>query len=369
VVRTLALGVVTAATLGTLGTFHLARTLDDTERIDTGGALREVIPPDKTENYLLVGSDTRETSDPSSPDFGGIGDANDVTGRRSDTMMILRFDPATGQAGLLSLPRDLWLPIDGGSKNRLNSAYAESEQALIRTINQELGIPIDHYVEVDFVGFKRLVDSIGGVNVWFDLPTRDKNTGLDITEPGCHRLDGVQALAYVRSRHFEQRLNGDWSEDPTSDLGRMSRQQDFLRRALNRAVEQVSADPLQKTGEMVDIGQDAVRVDEELDLLGLAHRFVELGTTELRTYSLPVEADEIDGNAVLLLDEEEALPLLAWFAGDSSLMAAAMAEDMAAAAAAASTVPGALAPTTTVPLVPETQPPVGVVPDAAHGCT
>ena len=89
-------------------------------------------------------------------------------------------------------------------------------------MQQELGIPIHHYVEVDFSGFKSLIDAIGGVELCFLYPTRDTNTGLNITEPGCHQLDGVQALAYARSRYYEEfREDGEWHVDGTADLGRI----------------------------------------------------------------------------------------------------------------------------------------------------
>ena len=85
----------------------------------------------------------------------------------------------------------------------------------MQTVQQALGIPIHHYVEVDFSGFKDLVDAIGGVEMCFDFPAQDVNTGLYFAEPGCDVLDGVQALAYARSRHYEEFRDGEWHEDGT----------------------------------------------------------------------------------------------------------------------------------------------------------
>ena len=85
---------------------------------------------------------------------------------------------------------------------------------LAATITQEFGIPIHHVVEVDFSGFKDIIDSVGGTEICFLYVTRDKNTGLD-QQPGCHILDGLQALQYARSRHFEEFRDGQWREDPT----------------------------------------------------------------------------------------------------------------------------------------------------------
>jgi LCP family protein required for cell wall assembly len=283
-----------------------------------------------------------------------------VFGRRSDTMMVLRLDPKTGQAAVLSLPRDLWVDVAGTDReDRLNGAYAESVETLIKTVRNELGIPIHHYVEVDFVGFKDLVDAIGGIDVWFELPTRDRNTGLRVETPGCHRLDGLQALAYVRARHFQQRLNGDWISDESADLGRMSRQRDFLQRAVDAAVEKAAGDPT-SIGKLVGIAIDTLRVDPDLDLPALAERLSSVAGTDIQSYALPVEDAEIDGNQVLVLDEEQAVPLLSFFGGPPPAAQAA--------ATAVSGAPEAAATPTLAPAPPPTSEPSGVVPDPAQEC-
>ena len=167
------------------------------QRADTGTALTKKAEPQAVENYLLVGSDTREGADPNSADFGAIGNEGAAPGRRSDTIMVLRFDPKTGAAAILSIPRDLWVPIAGtGESNRINSAYTKGNDVLIETVEQNLGIPINHFIDVDFYGFKDLVDALGGVTVYFDLPTRDKNTGLRIDAAGLRhpRRDQRPAL-------------------------------------------------------------------------------------------------------------------------------------------------------------------------------
>jgi LCP family protein required for cell wall assembly len=358
-------GAAVAALLGTAGTLHLSSTLDAVERVDTGDALRAESDDfdDSVQNFLLVGSDTREGADPGSADFGSMGDEGEVGGRRSDTMMVLRLDPKTGQSAVLSLPRDLWVDIAGTDRqDRLNGAYAKSVETLIKTVTAELGIPIDHYVEVDFVGFKDLVDAVGGIDVWFDLPTRDRNTGLRIETPGCHTLDGVQALAYVRARHFQQRLNGDWIDDESSDLGRMSRQRDFLRRAVDAAVERAAGDPT-SIGKLVGIAVDTLRVDPELNLPALAERLSTVAGGEIQSYSLPVSDAEIDGNRVLLLDEAEAVPVLSFFRGQP---VPAVVDPAAATTGPA--VPASDGATALAPTPPPTAPTVGIVPDASRPC-
>ena len=121
------------------------------------------------------------------------------------------------------------------SKQRINSAYRRDDPSQLQdTIFLNFGIPIDHYIQVDFCAFKRLVDGVGGVKVPFEYPARDTNTGLDVPASGgeCFKFDGDHALAYVRSRHYEYQVDGEWKTDGTSDFGRISRQQDFLRRTV-----------------------------------------------------------------------------------------------------------------------------------------
>ena len=118
---------------------------------------------------------------------------------------------------MLSFPRDLWVHIAGSdSDNRINSAYIKNDPTtLIRTIYDNFGIGIDHFVQVDFCAFKTLVDAVGGVTVPFEYPTRDLHTGSTFPWPGCFTLSGDHALAYVRSRHYEylDPKTGKWTED------------------------------------------------------------------------------------------------------------------------------------------------------------
>lgn len=295
-----------------------AKVRTDTEVVS---ALAEADPGAPVENFLLVGSDTRATADPNSPDFGAIGDAETTTGQRSDTIMVLRHNRETGEAALLSLPRDLWLPIAGTEhSNRINSAFSKGTDVLVNTITENLGIEINHYVEVDFGGFKTLVDAIGGVPVCFDYPTRDKNTGLNITNPGCWELDGLQGLQYTRSRHFEEFRDSEWREDPTSDLGRIKRQQEFLVTALDRANGRLVENPF-IINDLLQAAQLAVTLDPTVELLSLGRRFSDLVGEDLFTFQLAVSNETIDGNDVLIMDEEKSQAVLDYFRGLAPAMA------------------------------------------------
>ena len=311
----LALAVVTTVACAAGALAAARRTVHEVARVDSVSA---VLSPAhaSVENFLLVGSDSRVGADPNSPDAGGIGTVNDVGGSaRSDTIMVLRRDRATGSLALLSLPRDLYVQIPGRTdKTRINAAFNDGPGTLVQTVQQDFGIPIHHYIEIDFFGFKRLVDAMGGVEICFDAPTRDVNTGLDIGGAGCFVLDGVQALAYARSRHYESFRDGDWHEDPTSDLGRVRRQQDFVNRALQAALRRVESNPFE-AGPVVRAIGDALRVDDRLDVLATASALRGAVGAGLATYSPPVVAKTVQGNAVLLLGDG-AEPLLAFFRGD-----------------------------------------------------
>jgi LCP family protein required for cell wall assembly len=171
---------------------------ETTTTLDLGGDVA-------VENYLLVGSDSRACIDPNSPYAGAfLTEGNDI-GDRSDTIMVLRVDPDESQAAILSFPRDLWVKIGSTNrKSRINSAFDKDDPSrLVDTIQQNFLIPINHYIEVDFCAFKYLVDAIGGVTIPFAYPTRDRYTGLNVEAPGCVAMTGDEALAYVRSRHYE----------------------------------------------------------------------------------------------------------------------------------------------------------------------
>ncbi len=282
-------------------------------RIEVGSVLTTESSATTPQNFLLVGVDSAASLDPDDPAAVGRGE---VGGLRSDTMMVLRVDPTTRRAILLSLPRDLWVPLASGGTQRLNAAIqVGGPENLIDTIEQYLSIPINHYVQVDFGGFKGLVEALDGVKVYFATPVRDRNSGLDIKETGCITLDPTQALGYVRSRQYEYYEDGRWRSDPTSDFGRVNRQQDFIVRAVQRAIEKGVRNPVTLDG-LVDAGLNTVTVDETLiasDIVRLAAAFRNFDPNGLGTYTLPVRGDSVGGASVLRLIADEAQPTLALF--------------------------------------------------------
>lgn len=265
------------------------------------------------DNYLLVGSDSREGIDPSDPDFAAIGSESDVGGTRTDTMMIVRRDLADGTLAVMSIPRDLWLRLgDGDRYNRINTAHQGGPGVLVRTVQNALGIPVHHYVEVDFGGFKAVVDAIGGVRVCVERPSRDRRVGLRL-RPGCQTLDGTAALRYARSRYFEEQVDGQWEGDGSSDLGRSRRQRAFLSALATSAARNIAADPM-SAGRVLGALAGAVQVDEGLDVLDMVLQMRELSGGATRSFSLPVVSGTA-GDAAVLRIGDRSRPYLDYFAG------------------------------------------------------
>ncbi|MEP1122585.1 MAG: LCP family protein [Ilumatobacter sp.] len=267
-------------------------------------------------NYLLIGSDSREGVDPNAPDAAVVGD---VSGRRSDTIMILRQEEDGNGAAILSLNRDLWVThADTGRQQRINAAYNRGADVLAATITAEYGIPINHVVDINFVGFESLVEAIGGVTICFEFETRDTGSGL-AQPPGCNRLDGAQALAYARGRNYEELRDGDWRKEPTADLGRVLRQQNFLRIAVDEALNKLAGDPSVVRGLLDAAGQSLV-LDPNLDPISAAGTLKKAFATGLNTFTLQAEGANIDGNSVLLaLDTPENTAVLDYFRGFGAL--------------------------------------------------
>ncbi len=276
------------------------------------------------QNFLLVGSDSRaaiSSTDPNAAVF--LGDGADAFGQRADTMVLLRFDQESQKLDVLSIPRDLWVPIAGtDSTERINTAYSyeDGPNRLIRTIQEYLGVPIHHYAEVDFEGFQALVDELGGVPMYFDTLYQDPNSGLSISEPGCVTLDGRMALAFVRSRHLQYMTEeGYWETDPTADLGRISRQQIFLRSALAEAQGRASLLNPVEYNRMLDLAVAYLRLDSGLEpsvLAAMGQRYAEFEGESITTHSLPVEGWSTPGGAaVLRLETGEAQRVLNVFRG------------------------------------------------------
>ncbi len=288
-------------------------------------------PADPTaKNFLITGADNGACVDPNSPYADAFGtEGEDRVGERSDTIMVFRVDPAASRVAVLSFPRDLYVTIAGSDNTaRINSAYRRDEpQLLIDTIYENFFIGIDHFIQVDFCTFKTLVDAVGGVAVPFEFPARDEGSGLEVLQTGCYTFTGDHALAYVRSRKYEYEDppgSGNWERDVTSDLGRISRQQDFLRRTLASVLSKGLLDPNVARGLIESATGGNVVTDPGLSVAKLMEfagvmRDVQPG---FPTYQIEAVGRETSSGADVLepqLDGDNMQAVLAMFRGETSL--------------------------------------------------
>lgn len=282
-------------------------------------AARPEQPAGAPENFLLVGVDDSSGLDPDDPiNAGREGERN------SDTMIIARVDPAAPSVALLSLPRDLLVTIGGpgGQQAKLNAAYQYGQGVLIDTIKANLDIDVDHYIEVDLNGFRRLVDELGGIPMQFDKPLRDTHSDLYQYEVGCVTLDAQQSLGLARSRYLEAQENGQWVGTPGDDYARVRRQQELIRAAVRRAVTTGARNP-KRASDLIDVGLATVRTDPRLtlgDLVDLAGSFRAYDPADIATFSLSTtEETHPYAGAVLRLQQAASLPVLEIFRGHSPL--------------------------------------------------
>lgn len=284
-------GVASVAALG-IGTVTAARARLEPERIEVGGLADEATSTDGTGpvvsgdpvTVLVVGTDRS---------------AIDEDPGRADTIALVRVDPAAGEIRLLGAPRDLILGTDAGEMPARAAFTTGGPTQLIRSLDADLGVSIDHYVQVDFAGAVELVDALGGIRVAVDRAIRDEPTGT-LLMPGCQELDGEATLGLGRARRVEvQADDGSWRSDGTSAIGRDLRGA-AVAAALLQAVGRVGPGDLPG---LVRAGLGAVAVDADLDAEGIVawaregsdDRFVPLG--------LPVVAGTVDGGEVLRLGE------------------------------------------------------------------
>lgn len=285
----------------------------------------EPVARGESQNFLLVGSDSRAFVE-GTADEAAYGTEAEVGEPRADTIVLVRTFPDLGRVAIVSLPRDLWLPIAGtGAEDRINAAVQQGPGQLVQTITENFGIPVHHFAEIDFRGFKELVNAVGGVRVGFPAPARDYDeatqrslTGFEVPDAGCVRLDGDQALAYVRSRHFQQFIDGKWQPDPAGDLNRIQRQQDFIRRTFHQTLSRGLLDP-RRVNRLLGVAIKNVSLDDALgvsDARSFVRQFGALQPDALRSYALPTTPGTTPSGAqVLFLDGPGAEPILDVFRG------------------------------------------------------
>ncbi|MEX1217059.1 MAG: LCP family protein [Acidimicrobiales bacterium] len=282
------------------------------------------------QNFLIVGSDSRESvskEDVNSSAFLNATGAKE-SGQRSDTIMVARVDSKNKTINLMSFPRDLWVPIQpSGEEERINTAFAQGTdsadgaQRLINTIKADFEIDINHYVEINFKSFTGITEAVGGIPMYFEKQVRDKSSGFYMYGTGCQVLDGDAALAYARSRHLEtlDPKTKKWVEDPTADLGRISRQTLFMRMMLDRAQDKFGSMDIKAINSLVSSTADNLSLDSQLSISGLASlgkSFKGFSGDQIVTHALPVYMDMTSGGAsILRLDTAAAEDIFNIFRG------------------------------------------------------
>jgi LCP family protein required for cell wall assembly len=252
-------------------------------------------------NYLIVGSDTREGLSREEIKRLRVGSTDVAAGKRSDTMLLIHISKKRDKAAIISIPRDSYalIPEHNNAQGKLiPAAYSKINSAynwggaplLIETLEGMSDLRIDHYVELNFVGFVRMVDALGGVEICTKKDIDDPKSHLTLPA-GTHVLDGVDSLKFVRTRVF----------DGLGDLGRMKRQQEFAGAMLRKAT---SAGVLLNPVKMVDFinsALDSVVTDEGLsqgDLLTLGKQLRNLSASNVRTLTIPLKYYNYNKNGV-----------------------------------------------------------------------
>ena len=272
-------------------------------------------------NFLVVGADTGGCSDQVN-----TADRSDL-GERSDTIMVWRANPEINQLAVLSFPRDLYVDIRG-RKDRINASYKRDDPSkMIEVLRTNFGVPVDHYVQVDFCAFRQLVEAVDGVEVPFEYPARDASSGLVVTNTGCVNLDGDQALSYVRSRKYQYEDppgSGTWKRDNTSDFGRIARQQDFLRRVVTKVINDGLYSP-DVAGALITTNREYLVTDTGLTvrrLLEFANTLRSLNPADITTYRIESSTLITSGGAdvqVPRVQGDNMQAILSVFRGEATL--------------------------------------------------
>jgi LCP family protein required for cell wall assembly len=298
--------------VSSVSSFGLGQVSSSIARIDVFNSLND--RPEKTskaENYLLVGSDTREGLTKQQMRELRVGSTATAAGGRSDTMLIIHLSKSRDRAYIISLPRDSLVVIPEhvsssdkktiipDRQGKLNSAFSYGgAPLLIKTVERATSIKIDHYVEVSFAGFAGIVDALGGIEVCTKVDIDDPKSHL-VLSAGVHTLDGIEALKYVRTRDFDGR----------GDIGRMQRQQQFMSAVLNKATSSGTLLNPFKVKNFINASLASVKLDSGLapeDLLTLAKQMKNLSSGNVRTLTVPLSNPNgrVDGvGSVVIWDE------------------------------------------------------------------
>jgi len=241
-------------------------------RVDAGTA---GTPSNGPLNILVAGVDRRAGLTPAQQAALHVG--HDVSSN-SDTMMLVHVSADHSSVTVVSLPRDSWVNIPGFGMNKINSAYGlGGPRLMVQTMEQATGVTIDNYIEVNFLGFVKVINALGGVDICIPQAVSDPDSGLSLTA-GKHHVDGITALEYARDRH----------SFANEDLARIDDQQQLLASMLNEAISRgVLANPVRLSG-FLSAALAAVKVDRGLNVAALADRMRSISPGDVAFTTVPI---------------------------------------------------------------------------------
>jgi len=227
-------------------------------------------------NILLVGSDSRVGLSGEDKHRLAVGEA---AGSRTDTIIVLHVSPRNHKVAMVSIPRDLKVNINGRTA-KVNSAYGGGPALMVRTVQQVTGLPIHHYVEINFAAFAKLVDAVGGVRVCNPTPRNwdDRFANLHLPAKTCRVASGAGALAYVRARHID------------SDFGRIGRQQAFMRALMAKIANRGNLINIPKMLSLANIVSSNITTDQYFSTgtaLNVAKRMGSLSSNSIDMRTFP----------------------------------------------------------------------------------
>jgi LCP family protein required for cell wall assembly len=249
------------------------------------------------ENILVAGSTNRCNLKVQNAQWGFC--SQGVTGINSDIIFIVHLDPATHKVSLLSIPRDTFIPDarQGNEAFKIDAALYQGPTQLVNAVQQDFGIPIQHYVEVGFDGFVNIVNALGGIKMDFPMPVYDAYSYLNVQTAGCRLLNGDEALRVVRARHLQYKPPGVttddvyyWPQEVESDLARITRTHEFLRVLASTIASKNLSNPVTDQ-KMIDAIAPQVQVDSGFstsDMLTLIQAFESTNINNVPQYTLPI---------------------------------------------------------------------------------
>ena len=227
----------------------------------------------------------------------------------TDTIMVAKYSPSTGNAALLSIPRDSFVgsnPNTATASDKINSKYQISPQRTIDAVNELTGLNLKYYITVDTKALRDLVNAIGGV--YFDVPIKmdydDSSQDLYIhLEPGYQLLDGQKAEWLVRFRHNNNGTSYSY-EYGDNDLGRMRTQREFL---MAVAKQTLKLENITKINDIMNVIEQEVETNIDFDtMMEYAPALLNINADNIQTNMLPGTPQYCNGVAVYLVDKDEA---------------------------------------------------------------